>query len=181
LLVSVAALVVLGSAGALLFVRAAPVGEGGPGGAMGYASVMERGAAYAFDIVLAFFVVLVLSESHEPQTTATITVVGHLVYGTALEAYWGRTLGKRLVGIVVVTPELEAIGLGRSLLRNLVRLLDSFPVYLIGLISIGLSGRRQRVGDHVAGTVVLRESALMVPRVGPEPGVSATGDAEGHG
>lgn len=181
LLVSVGALVVLGSAGALLFVRAGPLGEGGPGSEIGYASVMERGAAYAFDMILAFFVVLVLSGSYEPTTTATITVVSHLVYGTALEAYWGRTLGKRLVGIVVVTPGLEVIGPGRSLLRNLVRLVDSFPVYFIGLISIGLSGRRQRVGDRLAGTVVLRESALMVPRVGTVPGVSPTGDAEAEG
>ncbi|MCK4301000.1 MAG: RDD family protein, partial [Planctomycetes bacterium] len=181
LLVSVGALVVLGSAGALLFVRAGPVGEGGLGSEVGYASVMERGAAYAFDVILAFFVVLVLSGSYEPAATVIITVVSHLLYGTALEAYWGRTLGKRLVGIVVVTPGLEVIGPGRSLLRNLVRLVDSAPVYLIGLISIGLSGRRQRVGDRLAGTVVLRESALMVPRVGTVPGVSPTGDAEAEG
>ncbi len=91
------------------------------------------------------------------------------------------SLGKRLVGIVVVTPGLEVIGPSRSLLRNLVRLVDSFPVYLIGFISIGLSGRRQRVGDRLAGAVVLRESALMVPRVGTVPGVSPAGDAEAEG
>jgi len=178
LLLSVAALVVLGSVGVLLFARVGVVRPTGLHSEIAYATIAERGAAFAFDFILVFLVVLLFSETYEPNTTAAITFVGHVAYATLLEAYWGRTLGKKLVGIVVVTVDLEAIGLGRSALRNVARVIDSIPAYLIGIVAVMLSRRRQRLGDRLAGTVVLRESSLLVPRVTTLSEEAPTGDAE---
>jgi len=166
LLVSVVALAVLALAAALFFVRGGAVEEQAPHTEIAYASIPVRGVACAFDIILTFFLVSVVAGLQQPETTAAVVAGAHIAYAALSEAYWGRTLGKKLVGIVVVTPELEAIGLGRSALRNTIRLVDSIPmpVYVIGVVSMLGSTRRQRLGDRLAGTVVLRESALLVPR-----------------
>jgi uncharacterized RDD family membrane protein YckC len=133
---------------------------------IGYASLVERGVAVTFDTLLIFVGVLLLSDIYDPSQAAVATALSQVVYATILEAYWGQTVGKRLVGIVVVTPGLEPIGLRRSFVRNTLRLVDSIPVYLylVGVVSIMLSPQRQRLGDRLAGTMVLRESTLLVPR-----------------
>lgn len=179
-LLSVGAVIVLGLSGALLFARVSPAEEKALHRQIAYASVLERGVACAFDVVLAFFVVLVATGLDSSATNVLVTMGAHIAYATVLEAYWGVTLGKKLVGIVVVTPELGAIGPTRSLVRNVARLVDSVPVPLIGLVSILVSRRRQRVGDHLAGTVVLRESALLVPRAGTLRQAPAPNDAQGE-
>lgn len=178
LLVSVGALVVLGVGGALVLARAGSGPQAGLHSEIAYASLLERGAACGFDLVSIFFLVMVVSGAYEPETNGFVTVAGHILYATLFEAYWGKTLGKKLVGIVVVTPRLEAIGLGRSALRNLARVVDGLLMYLVGAVLIILSRRRQRFGDRVAGTVVLRESALMVPRAETVGGEAEPGPDE---
>jgi uncharacterized RDD family membrane protein YckC len=70
----------------------------------------------------------------------------------------GRTPGKRWNGLRVVRTEGQAIGFLASAARNLLRLVDFLPsFYLIGIISILATGKNQRLGDIVAGTVVVRE------------------------
>lgn len=70
----------------------------------------------------------------------------------------GRTPGKRLAGLRVVTETGAPVGFVASALRNLVRLVDILPgTYLVGTIAIFFSKRNQRLGDMAAGTVVVRE------------------------
>jgi uncharacterized RDD family membrane protein YckC len=70
----------------------------------------------------------------------------------------GRTLGKRWSGLRVVMRDGRPIGLFASATRNLLRLVDLLPAaYIAGSISILASSRNQRLGDIVAGTIVLRE------------------------
>lgn len=79
-------------------------------------------------------------------------VVGDLVFD-------GRTPGKRLVRLRVVDRQGRPPDLATSLLRNLLRLVDMIPVgYGVGLIVLFFSGTR-RIGDFVAGTVVISERA----------------------
>jgi uncharacterized RDD family membrane protein YckC len=163
-LLSLAALALLGVATVLLFVRLGSMSEGAVHSEIGYASLVERGVAVVFDMLLIGVGVLLLSDIYDPKEAGLATALSQVVYATVLEAYWGQTVGKRLVGIVVATPSLEAIGLRRSFVRNTLRLVDSFPAYLIGVVSVLFSPQRQRVGDRLAGTVVLRESTLLVPR-----------------
>lgn len=69
----------------------------------------------------------------------------------------GRSPGKLAVGLRVVRRNGLPIDLHSSIVRNLMRIVDMMPAeYLIGLISILISSSGERLGDHVAGTVVLR-------------------------
>jgi hypothetical protein len=55
------------------------------------------------------------------------------------------------------------------LLRNLLRVVDALPLfYLVGMTSLTLSSRNQRLGDLVAGTVVVMDADPQLPRSAPE-------------
>jgi uncharacterized RDD family membrane protein YckC len=70
----------------------------------------------------------------------------------------GRTPGKRWNGLRVVRSGGQPIGFLASATRNLLRLIDWLPsFYLVGIVSIFATAKNQRLGDIVAGTVVLRE------------------------
>jgi uncharacterized RDD family membrane protein YckC len=79
-------------------------------------------------------------------------------YYVVLEATFGATLGKLLVGVRVRTPEGQPIGWGASFVRNLFRLVDGICGGLVGAVLIWTSARRQRLGDLAAGTVVVQPS-----------------------
>lgn len=80
-------------------------------------------------------------------------------YFTLFEAFWnGRTPGKRAAGIRVIQRSGRAIGLLESMARNLVRYVDQIPFfYAVGAIAIFTTRQHQRLGDLVAGTLVVRE------------------------
>ena len=78
-------------------------------------------------------------------------------YYIVLEAQSGATLGKRVMGLRVVKLEGGGpIDWQASLSRNLLRLIDGFFFYLVGAIIVWSSDKKQRLGDKVAGTVVVR-------------------------
>jgi hypothetical protein len=83
------------------------------------------------------------------------------VYFLVWEGLTGRSPGKMALGIRVVTTSGRPIGWSASALRNLLRAADILPTgYVAGFVAIALSPRFQRLGDLVAGTmVVLHESA----------------------
>ncbi len=71
----------------------------------------------------------------------------------------GKTPGKRATGIKVVRDTGHPIGFKASAIRNMMRVVDFLPSgYLVGVVSILLSGRNQRLGDLAAGTLVIREA-----------------------
>lgn len=71
----------------------------------------------------------------------------------------GRTLGKRWIGLRVIGEEGVPVTLQGAALRNLIRIIDFQPAgsALLGLGLIALHPRSQRLGDLVAGTVVVRD------------------------
>jgi uncharacterized RDD family membrane protein YckC len=70
--------------------------------------------------------------------------------------FHGQTLGKRQVGLRVLMADGRPIGWTPSLIRNLLRVVDALPgPYCIGLLSLLLTSRFQRLGDLVAGTLVV--------------------------
>jgi uncharacterized RDD family membrane protein YckC len=84
------------------------------------------------------------------------------LYFASLEAWRGSTPGKSALGLRVVTVTGRPIGLGAAVLRNVLRAADALPLtYSAGLISIAgltsmsLTRRFQRLGDLVAGTIVV--------------------------
>lgn len=70
----------------------------------------------------------------------------------------GQTPGKKILGIRVRMADGTPLGLEGAIFRNLLRPADLLPgPYLVGLASIFLSARAQRLGDLVAGTIVVTE------------------------
>jgi uncharacterized RDD family membrane protein YckC len=92
---------------------------------------------------------------------AFIWIALSFAYWIVLEAAFGRTLGKRILGLRVERAEGGPIGWGQSVARNLLRIVDVIPFvvpYLLGAIVAWAGGeRRQRIGDRAAGTVVTRD------------------------
>ena len=77
-------------------------------------------------------------------------------YFIFLEWLTGFTVGKYLVKMQVRTMDGGKITLKQSLIRNFGRMIDGLPCFhIIGIVSIIKSPVRQRVGDKLAGTVVV--------------------------
>ncbi len=74
-----------------------------------------------------------------------------------LEAYTGKTPGKYLTKIKVVDYSGENIGLKKSILRNLLRIVDQMFYGIIGIYFVTFSDKFQRLGDKVADTIVIKE------------------------
>lgn len=84
--------------------------------------------------------------------------VAPFCYFALTEAYFGRTLGKRLFGLVVVAEDGTTASRQSILARNLLRPLDFLPCYGLGVLSMSISQRSQRIGDVAADTVVVRSA-----------------------
>ena len=92
-------------------------------------------------------------------------------YGGFCEGFFnGQTIGKRAVGIRVVTTDGVPITGTQAALRNLIGAADGpLPfLYMTGLTSMVLTSRFQRLGDLAAGTMVVVEESRFhgkIPRV----------------
>jgi uncharacterized RDD family membrane protein YckC len=106
-------------------------------------------------------------------TRLLLWVVVGLLYNVLLETTTGGTLGKHLTGLRVVDENGGRITVVQSLLRNVLRIVDGFFFCLVGAVSIWSSPKRQRVGDRVASTFVVRASSLShrTPTAGPSAGL----------
>lgn len=82
------------------------------------------------------------------------------------EGALGTTLGKVVAGVRVQTLDGRRIGLRAALVRSLMRIIDGVGVYLVGAIAILATGRRQRLGDLAARSVVVRHEGGRFARVG---------------
>lgn len=82
-------------------------------------------------------------------------------YFAAFEILWhGQTPGKRAAGIRVVKDSGRPITAIEGVGRNLMRAIDGFCLYLVGVISVVLSRQNKRLGDYVAGTMVIHDKAI---------------------
>ncbi|MCH9656420.1 MAG: RDD family protein [Planctomycetes bacterium] len=86
-------------------------------------------------------------------------------YYTISEGFFkGQSIGKHICGIRVIRDGGYPITFWPALLRNLVRNADAIIFYGVGITSMLLTRRFQRLGDLVAGTVVIQERTLSLPR-----------------
>ena len=87
-------------------------------------------------------------------------------YFAFFEWIWnGQTPGKRILKLRVIREDGRPVTFWEATVRNLLRTFDMMPApfYSIGLISVFISLSDQRVGDMVAGTVVVREREAEAP------------------
>ncbi|MBD8067677.1 RDD family protein [Bacillus sp. PS06] len=72
--------------------------------------------------------------------------------------YGGRTPGKKMIGIRVIQENGHSITLLSSFIRNFLRIVDSLPTgHLLGMLMIFFHSKHKRIGDLVAGTIVVHE------------------------
>ena len=88
-----------------------------------------------------------------------------LLYYWLFEGMFGTTLGKLVMQVKVQRRDGSNIGFGKSLIRNLLRVVDGIGLYLVGFLVALLSSKKQRLGDHVAGAIVVRSNAAKAARV----------------
>jgi uncharacterized RDD family membrane protein YckC len=86
----------------------------------------------------------------------SLNAVIFFVYLWLLEARFGATLGKAMVGIRVVRTN-ERNPLAVTAIRNVLRIVDGLGFYLVGAVVAACSDVRRRLGDICAGTVVIEE------------------------
>jgi uncharacterized RDD family membrane protein YckC len=108
-----------------------------------------------------------------PKWTMAVLIIVHFQnfagYFIVFEWLWnGQTPGKRLLKLRVIREDGRPLTLWEAIARNLLRVGDAvpgfvIPIYSVGLIVIFLSNRDQRLGDIFAGTVVIRERADEAP------------------
>jgi uncharacterized RDD family membrane protein YckC len=137
----------------------------------------RRVAAGLIDIALLFVVFLVLGltigdsettdSSFEVQLSGlpfVLWIVLTLAYYFGTEAAGGQTLGKLLVGIEVVRAGGGPAGAGPIAVRTVLRIVDALPLlYLLGFAFVLVTGgRRQRLGDLAARTLVVRSDPARV-------------------
>ena len=91
-----------------------------------------------------------------------VLVLTYLLYFFIFEMLWSRTPGKFLQGLVVRNIDGTRCSLKAHVIRTLARLLEANPILLGGIpagIAIFASDRKQRMGDSLAGTVVVSRKA----------------------
>lgn len=131
-----------------------------------------RGLAWAIDsgavllasgaLALALFGRALFELEYDDPRIYAVSLSWHgvsCIYCLVFDLVWGATPGKKLVALEVVMEDGSGLTASAALVRNLVRVIDQYPfpvTPVVGLASMMLTSKQQRLGDLVAGTVVAR-------------------------
>jgi uncharacterized RDD family membrane protein YckC len=131
-------------------------------GNRGFAAILDFVIAYVFLFAVEFaFGKLVEADPSLAGWNGWVVLLQLLVawlYFVLLEWLWnGQTIGKRLFGLRVISEDGEPARFVAVVVRNLVRVVDFLPLfYGLGLVTLIVSSRSQRLGDYAGGTFVVR-------------------------
>jgi uncharacterized RDD family membrane protein YckC len=138
------------------------------GSTVRYAGLGLRAVAVILDTLVLFALIWVVGLATGHTTDDGVSMQGAVtllpmglwgLYYVGLEATLGATLGKLALGLRVVDLDGRSpIGWRSSLARNCLRAVDGLFGYLVGALLVRTSPSRQRLGDRVAGTVVVRRA-----------------------
>ena len=91
---------------------------------------------------------------------ALIAFVIYVGYFVIFETIWqGQTPGKKRIKIRVIRENGKPVRLTQSVLRALLRPVDD--IFFIGVFFIAFAKKEQRIGDLVAGTVVIQDEQTI--------------------
>ena len=146
---------------------------------MEIAGLAIRAVAFIIDqiiIAIVMFILLVLGIGSMLGITvisggelAPISIMGaisigifawllRLIYFTFLEARSGQTIGKKIMKIRVIKMNGDEMDYVAAFVRNLLRIIDQLPtLYIIGFLLIIITKENQRIGDMVAGTILVTD------------------------
>jgi uncharacterized RDD family membrane protein YckC len=132
---------------------------------------------------------MLMSDFENPEKMASFAmwfwVVSSLIniaYFTYFYGTTGRTPGKMLLGLQVVSTEGKPISFGIAFLRSVGYMISSL-VFCLGFIWIGLDRKKQGWHDKIAGTVVIirnpeiQSEGLSIPDT-PSPCAQPSGKQE---
>lgn len=166
-------------------------------GSRALALMLDTLLQIAVFIVIGITLAFTVSRLKFDVTSASGIWVGALVIGfgfvllngyfAVFEILWnGQTPGKRWIGLRVVKESGRPLTVAETIGRNLLRIVDQLPgFYGVALITAMLNEKNRRLGDYVAGSIVVRESSFadirphwQSPRtrdsvLGPTPGVES--------
>jgi uncharacterized RDD family membrane protein YckC len=128
--------------------------------------VIRLGIMFAAGLII-LLVTAIKADDLAQASQGVLLVVWFVVewgYYIPFETLWnGASPGKRAFGLRVVKEGGFPIGFYDSLLRNLLRAADFLPVgYVLGLTVMVGDERFRRLGDRVAGTMVVVEDSVRV-------------------
>lgn len=133
--------------------------------------------------LLALLLTLLKAVSWDASQGLMVVAFFVLSRGYDIYAEWawrGQTLGKRVLRLRVVDARGLRLNFTQCLLRNLLRFIDGLPVaYAVGGVTALLNPRGQRLGDLVAGTLVVHEPAERAPDAA-EIGAQRYNSLRGH-
>ncbi len=89
-------------------------------------------------------------------------------YYLFFEMVWnGQSPGKRKLGLRVIRIDGSPITFIESLIRNLIRLFDFLPAYYgVGVVTMFINSQTRRLGDLVAGTLVVHDRPVTLDSLG---------------
>jgi uncharacterized membrane protein SpoIIM required for sporulation/uncharacterized RDD family membrane protein YckC len=86
----------------------------------------------------------------------------------------GRTPGKRMIGLRILTLDGQVPSAGALITRNVFRIIDFMPgFYVVGLLFVMFGRRHLRLGDIAAGTVLATERAPFLEKLAAQQGTPA--------
>ncbi|HNJ97097.1 MAG TPA: RDD family protein [Ilumatobacteraceae bacterium] len=133
------------------------------------AGVASRALAGLLDLAIQIGLMMVLMivanlsglvDSSANTALAIVIAITLMGYPVLLESLWrGQTIGKRTLGLRAITVEGAPVRLRHVMLRMMGGLVDRFlpPVGVTGVLFVLGTSRHQRVGDLLAGTIVIRD------------------------
>lgn len=89
-------------------------------------------------------------------TFAIVNAIVWILYFSYFESTSGQTPGKRAMGIKVTKEDGSKASFGDALVRTILRIIDGIFIYILGLIIILVTEKKQRLGDILARTVVVK-------------------------
>jgi len=129
------------------------------------ASLVSRSLAFLIDLLIRFaiiFVALQIFAIFGDLGSGFVLIAMFLVewfYPVLFEVFYhGQTLGKKVMGIMVINDDGTPIDWSSSIVRNLLRFADFLPfMYAFGFLSMMFSRDFKRLGDFAAGTLVVHK------------------------
>ncbi len=140
-----------------------------------FSSLLRRISAYFIDLLIVttpiivaifffymsntFFSNLEESPQISPLFFALISLLisVQFIYFTIMEWYFGTTIGKKLLGLKVLSDDYNKISFTQSAARNSARYADiALFFYVFSLVLIVSNPERKRIGDYIGGTRVVK-------------------------